>query len=170
MGKELEDMSKDEIIKMVKEYINMILFDEDFRNNPYHFHYQYIKEAYENDLYSVVVILLSVFFESVITKTLIERYEFLDEKVKESWSRYDIERKPLGVKLNLSKNQFDFISDETFDIIQPIKDTRNKFAHELESYSLNNMAEIIDFEILDEAIKLYQEWLGITDEDLLIIK
>lgn len=124
-------------------------------------HWEDVKKAYQNEQKSVMTLLLATFFESAVTSYLKDRYE---GKIRE----YKGDRSNLGAgfieddsfsfshKLQLARVTGEIEEDE-YRIIDNIRDKRNKFAHDLESWKPEEAQ--INIEDLEEAIELYEDWL-----------
>ncbi len=136
--------------------------------NPELVHYSHVREAYYNGKNKMIVILLNVFFESIFEQWLEEAMEAIKE-----------ERDTAGsVKKILDKLDYDgklrfgrilgVISDDTYDILNSIRNARNEFAHNFYKYSISETNTILGSTRLEDAIKLYEKKLKIPSEDSML--
>lgn len=131
-------------------------------------HWEDVKQAYENDQNSIVILLLATFFESAITSYLKDRYEGKIEEHKG-------DRTNIGAGF-IEDNNFSFdhklqlarvtgeIEEQEYATINNIRDKRNKFAHNLEAWSPNEVQ--IDRSNIEVAIKLYEDWLEVKGRSI----
>jgi len=150
---------------IVERYQKMM---EPIINNPELVHYSEVKNAYNKDNDKVVVILLNVFFESVLEEWL---EDWLEETKEESDTKGS--EKKLLSKLDYDgKLRFGRISgiinEDTYCILNSIRDARNDFVHDFSKYSMMEAEEILENTRVEDAIELYEKMLRIDEDESML--
>lgn len=122
-------------------------------------HYSIVKDAYEKENHSVVVILLSTFFESFITEQLKIALMYIQAERETKGCTDFLEDANFEKKLKLARI-LGVLDDNKFDIINKVRKSRNKFSHSIESYGVSKQNEILEEVRLKDAFELYKKFSG----------
>jgi|GEM_PF-1754071 len=147
--------SSDEATDLELEIEDIGELIKQFLNDPAVHHGLYLDSVNEEGMDAVSIVLLSVFFESYVNTQL---KEFYRDKGLESEEIPDISRMHFNRVLKKNRD-IGLISDEDYNIIDKIKQARNKYAHNLEYWSLDKTTKIEDEEKIEDAIALYERLL-----------
>lgn len=129
---------------------------------PEHWHYNTLKQSYLREEYSVVVILLSTFFESAVTESLEEHMEEVKEENETNGSTSFLDSMNFERKLTLARIH-GILSENEYAVMNEIREYRNDYAHNIEAFSPGNEKGIDSYDRVDEAVKIYESWFGIED-------
>ncbi|QKQ98057.1 hypothetical protein GKQ38_00775 [Candidatus Nanohaloarchaea archaeon] len=129
---------------------------------PKHWHYNTLKQSYLREEYSVVVILLSTFFESAVTESLEEHMEEVKEEKGTNGSTSFLDDMNFERKLTLARIH-GILSENEYSVMNEIRMYRNDYAHNIEAFSPENDKGIDSYDRVDQAIKIYESWFGIED-------
>lgn len=134
----------------------------EYLNDPEIVHFSYVKDAYESERYSMVIILLSTFFESFITSQLKLGFMHIKANRETKGATEFIEDINFEKKLKFARI-LGVVNENQFDIINKVREARNKFAHGIKSYSPSNQSKIMEEVRLKDAIKLYENFMNIPE-------
>lgn len=135
--------------------------------NPNFYHYKQVKVAYENKHYGVVILLLSTFFESLLSSSLKQYFKDIKDSESTEGSLKFIERMSFRYLLKFSRIT-GLLNEEEFQIINQLKKARDKFAHDFNTFSLTSTSEVIEGTRLEDSIKLYEKLLKIPTSESMI--
>jgi len=149
------------VSKQYKELVELRLKNAD----PKNFHYFEVKNAYKNGNSKIVIILLSVFFETVVKEKL--KGYFIEKRQNENVGIEFIEDIRLNYELILKISRlFEIIKENEFDVLNKLRISRNEYVHNLYSFSMDRKTPIEEKGELEIAIKLYEGWIGIENSML----
>lgn len=132
-------------------------------------HMEKVREAYEREQTEIVIIFLNVFFESYVSTVLQKYYQ---KKDVDQESIDFVDGQTYGRKLQLAWN-LGLIEEKHYCRIKNVKNARDKYAHDISYYDLNEETHIEEGSRLENAIKTYQKLLGklgftISEEDKIV--
>jgi hypothetical protein len=122
------------------------------------YHFNDVLWAYNHDRENILVILLSVYFENYVKDTLEDYLEEAQDNPAAS-NFYDddwgFERCLNGCR------SFGLIEDDDYNTIDKIRDARNDYAHDIESFNNTYSTDAEDEGIIEDGIQLYEELIGV---------
>lgn len=122
------------------------------------YHFNDVLWAYRHDRTNILVILLSVYFENHVEETLEAYFERANENDHAS-SFYDDD---WGFNRCLEGcRSFGLIKDSTYHTIDKIRDARNDYAHNIESFDDSYTSDAEDEGIIEDGIQLYEDLIGV---------
>lgn len=111
-----------------------------------------IEEAKDKENTHELVILLNIFFESMISTWLSERWEEKELTDKEEkWLDQNYYR-----KLRLARD-LEFISDNEFNLLDLLRESRNHYAHNVNALHPDNKSKIEKEDKLDKVYEYFSE-------------
>lgn len=124
--------------------------------NPEVFHFNEVLHSYQQNRQKLLIILLSVFFESHTNKLIGERFETLRDN-DNAGGFYN----NLSFKDTLDACRFfGVISDSEYGVIDKTRSARNKYAHDLGHYRQEDTYLEREGKV-DEAVELYESFIGV---------
>ncbi|KAB1194532.1 hypothetical protein GJR96_14215 [Haloferax sp. MBLA0076] len=121
------------------------------------FHREEVARAYKNGQTGLLIILLSVFFESHYYNKLLSKVESFRENDLPSPI---IDKDTPFERILHQCWYFGIIDDSEFRIVNSIRDSRNDYAHDIELYHQIQKTPAERDGTVDQAIKLYEDILG----------
>lgn len=135
------------------------LEDKVQRSDPEIFyHFNDVLWAYRHERNNILVILLSVYFENHVKETL----EAYLEKAKENPHASAFYDDDWGFDRCLNGcRSFGLLEEDAYNTIDKIKDARNDYAHNIESFDESYTTDAEEDGIIEEGILLYEELIGV---------
>lgn len=122
------------------------------------YHFNDVLWAYNHNRDNILVILLSVYFENYVKDTLEDYFDEAQDNPAAS-SFYDnnwgFERCLNGCR------SFGLIEDDDYNTIDKIRDARNDYAHDIESFDSTYSTDAEDQGLIEDGIELYEELIGV---------
>jgi len=122
------------------------------------YHFNDVLWAYNHDRDNILVILLSVYFENYVKDTLEDYFDEAQDNPAAS-NFYDdnwgFERCLNGCR------SFGLIEDDDYNTIDKIRDARNDYAHDIESFDSTYSTDAEDQGLIEDGIRLYEELIGV---------
>ncbi|WP_254841474.1 MULTISPECIES: hypothetical protein [Halobacteriales] len=122
------------------------------------YHFNDVLWAYNHDRNNILVILLSVYFENYVKDSLEDYFEEAQDNPAAS-NFYDDD---WGFDRCLNGcRSFGLIEDEDYNTINKIRDARNDYAHDIESFDSTYSTDAEDEGLIEDGIQLYEELIGV---------
>jgi len=122
------------------------------------YHFNDVLWAYNHDRNNILVILLSVYFENYAKDSLEDYFEEAQDNPAAS-NFYDDD---WGFDRCLNGcRSFGLIEDEDYNTINKIRDARNDYAHDIESFDSTYSTDAEDEGLIEDGIQLYEELIGV---------
>ncbi|MDT3436765.1 hypothetical protein [Haloarcula sp. 1CSR25-25] len=122
------------------------------------YHFNDVLWAYNHDRNNILVILLSVYFENYVKDSLEDYFEEAQDNPAAS-NFYDDD---WGFDRCLNGcRSFGLIEDEDYNTINKIRDARNDYAHDIESFDSTYSTDAEDEGLIQDGIQLYEELIGV---------
>jgi hypothetical protein len=122
------------------------------------YHFNDVLWAYNHDRNNILVILLSVYFENYVKDSLEDYFEEAQDNPAAS-NFYDDD---WGFDRCLNGcRSFGLIEDEDYNTINKIRDARNDYAHDIESFDSTYSTDADDEGLIEDGIQLYEELIGV---------
>lgn len=123
------------------------------------FHFDQVLQAYRQNQIGLLIVLLSVFFESYVESQLVDYLGGLTENNDISMMAQDMR---FDSMLN-SCRKFDLVQDSDYNIIDKVKTSRNNYAHDMNAFRVSETTQIEEEGLVEDAIELYEETIGVQN-------
>ncbi|WP_164471889.1 hypothetical protein [Halosimplex salinum] len=143
-----------------RELLEAFNLDEKVRRSDpeIFYHFNDVLWAYNHDRNNILVILLSVYFENYV-KDLLEDY-FEEAQDNPAASNFYDDDWGFDRCLNGCRS-FGLLEDEDYNTINKIRDARNDYAHDIESFDSTYSTDAEDEGLIEDGIQLYEELIGV---------
>lgn len=146
-GHEITDPESSELLRACSGYVGRELY-----------HFEEVYSAYEEGRVGVLVVMLSVFFESYLLDLILQTYPNtgIGEKIQRDGEAH------LGNMIEFCYSRGE-LTDEEREMMNEIRRERNEYAHDYSAYDferyMNTRAESND--LIEKAIRFYEDEIGV---------
>lgn len=121
------------------------------------FHFNEVLRAYRQDQIGLLIVLLSVYFESYIENTL---REFFEQYRQNEHAGDFISDMTFHDQLAACR-YFSLIGETEYDIVNKVKNSRNNYAHEISTFRNTEETQIEEEDLVEDAVEIYEEYIGL---------